>query len=108
MKRISLHILENALEIRRALASMAQLVGASSHNQKVAGSIPSQGTYLGCGLIPSMHMIAGPGVYGRQPIDATLSHKCFSISFPLSLKAMKICPQVRIKKSFISNYVTCD
>ena len=53
MKRISLHILENALEIRRALASMAQLVGASSHNQNVVGLIPGQGTCLGCGSIPS-------------------------------------------------------
>ena len=51
-----------------ALASMAQLVGASSHNRKAAGSIPSQGAYLGCGLDP------GPGACGRQPVNAFFSH----------------------------------
>ena len=62
---------------------MAQLVGALSLNQKVAGSIPSQGTCLGAGLIPSL------GTYGRQPIDVCLSHQCFSLSLPLFLEAMK-------------------
>ena len=35
-----------------ALADVAQLVGAFSHNWRVAGLIPSQGTYLGCGFDP--------------------------------------------------------
>ena len=35
-----------------ALACMVQLVGASTCNQKVAGSIPGQGTCLGCSSIP--------------------------------------------------------
>ena len=35
-----------------SLASVAQLVGALSCNQKVVGSIPGQGTYLGCGFNP--------------------------------------------------------
>ena len=47
-----------------ALASVAWLFGALSHNQTVAGLIPSQGTCLGCGfdlclvqvrVIPSMN-----------------------------------------------------
>ena len=29
-------------------ASMTELVGVSSHNQKIVGSIPGQGTYLDC------------------------------------------------------------
>ena len=33
----------------------------------LVGSIPSQGTYLGCRFDP------GPGAYGRQPIDVSLS-----------------------------------
>ena len=39
-----------------ALAGVAQLAGGPSHNQKVAGSIPSRGTF------------------GRQPIDASVLH----------------------------------
>ena len=35
-----------------ALASVAQLVGALSHNQSVAGSIPSWDAYLGCRFDP--------------------------------------------------------
>ena len=36
---------------------LAQLTGAWSHIPKVAGLIPSQGTYLGCGFDPwSGHM----------------------------------------------------
>ena len=44
---------------------MAQLDGALSHNQKVAGLIPS------------------PGTYGRQPIDASLTS--MFLSFPSSI-----------------------
>ena len=35
------------------LTGVAQLVGCCSAKQKVAGSIPSQGTCLGCGFRPS-------------------------------------------------------
>ena len=38
--------------VHGALASVAQLVGHQTAKQKVAGSIPSQGTGLGCGFIP--------------------------------------------------------
>ena len=43
---------QDSKELGTALAGMAQLVGASSCNQKVAGSIPGQNTYLGCGFDP--------------------------------------------------------
>ena len=52
-----------------ALARVAQLLGALSHNQKVAGLIPRLGTY------------------GRQLIDASLWHQCFSLPLSLSLKS---------------------
>ena len=40
-------------------------------HQKVTGSIPGQGTCLGCGFNPWL------GWYGRQPIGASLSHRFF-------------------------------
>ena len=53
--------------------------------KKVAALIPSQGTYLGVGLLP------GRGAYGSQLISVFLSHQCSSlcVSFPLSLKIDK-------------------
>ena len=84
-------------KLKIPLASVAQLIGASSHKQKVAGSIPGQGTYLGCRFDSHVHTISSLGAYGRQPMDASLSHQCFSASLPLSLKVMKKCPQVRVK-----------
>ena len=51
----------------RALTSVAQLFGHQNKKQKVAGSIPSQGTCLGCGLI----LQSGWGVYKRQLIAAS-------------------------------------
>ena len=70
-----------------ALASMAQLVGALSCGGKVVGSVPSQGTSLGCKFdSQSGHMQ-----------EAT--SRCFSLismfflpsslPLPLALKAMK-------------------
>ena len=39
------------------LAGVAQLVGHRPVNGRVVGSIPSQGTYLGCGFSPLLrHM----------------------------------------------------
>ena len=60
-----------------ALAGMAQLVGAPSLNRKVAGLIPSQGTYPGCGFVPQFRGIQ----------EAT--NQCFSLSLLLFLKATK-------------------
>ena len=50
------------------------------HTPKVCGLMPRRGTYLGCPFIPSPE-------HGNQ---------CFSFPSPFS-KAMKKCPQVRIK-----------
>ena len=41
---------------------MAQLAGATSHNQKVAGLIPGQGIYLGC----SFNVGQGAGMWDPQ------------------------------------------
>ena len=49
------------------LAGVAQWIECRPANQWVAGSIPSQGTYLGCGSGPQL------GVHERQPhIDVSL------------------------------------
>ncbi|KAF6123369.1 C9orf72-SMCR8 complex subunit [Phyllostomus discolor] len=69
---------------------MVRLVGRLSHNQKVVGLKPNQGTCLSSAL--------SPGACERQLIDISLLHQCFSLSWPFSIKAMKKCPQVRIKK----------
>ena len=68
------------------LAGVAWVVGASSCNRKGAGSTSSL------------------GAYGRQPIHASRLHSCFSLSLPLSLKAMKKCPQVRIRRKTKNSY----
>ena len=61
------------------LARVAQSDRASSHNQKAVGSVPGQGTYLGCRFHPR-----------QLPLPSSL---------PLPLKAMgKKCPQERVKK----------
>ena len=57
-----------------ALAGVAQWIECQPMNQKVAGSIPSQGTCLDCG--PGLQLRA----YKRQP-DVSLPHQCFSPSF---------------------------
>ena len=58
-----------------ALASVAQLVGALSQNQKVEGLIPGQRTYLGCRSYP------GLDAYGRQSILLF----CIDVPLPPSL-----------------------
>ena len=55
---------------------VAQLVGACPKHRKVVGSIPGQGTYLGCGFDPSVKVHAG----GSQSMF--LSH--LSVSLCLS------------------------
>ena len=66
-----------------ALAGVAQWIECRPANQRVAGSIPSQDTCLGCGPGPQL------GACKKQPIDVSLAHWCsspsFSPSFPLSL-----------------------
>ena len=58
-------------KLGEALAGVAQLVGSSSCNQKVAGSIPGSGTYNPM----SGHIWEAI----NQPIDASLLHWCFSL-----------------------------
>ena len=52
-------------------------------HQKVGGSIPSQGTYLGC-----VGSVSGQGAYVRQAL-MFLSHTDVSLSLPFSLKIKK-------------------
>ena len=62
-----------------ALAGVAQWVEHRSVNQKVAGSIPGQGTCLRCGLGPS-HLV---------DVSLTqLTHRCVSPSLPPSLSRL--------------------
>ena len=67
-----------------ALAGESQWIECGAVNQRVTGSIPSQGTCLGFGPAPWL------GVCERQPTDVSLSHQCFSPSLspslPFSLK----------------------
>ena len=64
-----------------ALAGVAQWIEHQPVNQRVTGSIPSQGTCLGCG--PGLRY----GACERQPhSDVSLS---LSPSLPLSLKINK-------------------
>ena len=51
-------------------ASMTELVGVSSHNQKIVGSIPGQGTYLVGRFHPRSGSVQSPD--RRQPINASL------------------------------------
>ena len=71
----------------KALAGVAQWIEWWPATQKVADSIPSQGTYLACG--PSPQVV----VCKRQLIDLSLAHWCFSPSLspslPFSLKINK-------------------
>ena len=66
-----------------ALAGAAQWTERRPVNQKVAGSIPGQGTCLGCGPGPQL------GVCKRQPIDVCLTHWCFSPFLPRFLPKSK-------------------
>ena len=45
---------------KHSLAAVAQLVGALSHNRNVAGSIPGQDSYIGCGFGPRSGCIQSP------------------------------------------------
>ena len=67
-----------------ALADVAQWIGCQFENQKVAGSIPSQGTRLVCRPGPQL------GVCKRKPITNGCFSPSLSPSFPLSLKINKL------------------
>ena len=62
-------------KFNRALAGVAQRTECRPADQKMTGSIPSQGTCLGCEPGPQL-------VCERQLIDVSFTHQCFSL--PLS------------------------
>ena len=57
------------------MTGVVQLDGCFPTGQRVAGWIPGHDTGMGCGFIP------GQGMFERQSVDASFSHKCFSPSF---------------------------
>ena len=59
-----------------ALAGVAQWIAHQPENTNVASLIPSQGTCLGCGMVPSWGHVRGNQLM-------YLSH--INVSFPLSL-----------------------
>ena len=63
-------------KLKTALAGVAQWIDCRPANQKVAGSIPSQGTCLCCGPGPQL------GACKRQLIDASPAHRFFSPFLP--------------------------
>ena len=69
----SMYLLETS-----ALAGVAQWIECQPENRRIASSIPSQGTHLGCRPGPQL------GAHERQPhIDVSLP---LSSSLPLSLE----------------------
>ena len=95
-----------------ALASVAQLVGAWSHNQDVTESIPGQGTHLGCNFKPQS--TCGVCDLGYGFVQSLLGHQtpgwmhvrgnqsmllsCIDVSHSPLLSKNKKRPWVRIKK----------
>ena len=65
---------------KEALAGVAQWNEHWPEDRKVASSIPSQGTCLGCGPDPQL------GACKRQSINVSLTHRCFlSLLSPVSI-----------------------
>ena len=87
------------VQIWKGYHTVAQLVGCPPAKWKFAGSIPAQGTFLGCRFGP------GWGMYKRQLINDSLSHQCFSpslsLSFPFPLKINKILKTVKKLNGYI-------
>ena len=82
-----------------ALASVAQLVGVSSCNQRVTGSIPHQDKYIGCGFQSPIQVHMGGNLL------MLLSRINVSLFPFLSLKKQwRRCPQLK-KKYIIIIYI---
>ena len=82
---------------------VAQLVECSPRNQKVAGSIPCQGTCLGCGPGPWL------GACERQPINVSLSmFLSLSFSLPAPLSKNKWNEILKKKKESWDGEITLD
>ena len=65
------------VNIKLAMADVAQRIERQPVNQKFAGSIPGRGRCLGCG--PGPHV----GTCERQLLVVSLTHQCFSPSLSL-------------------------
>ena len=83
-----------------ALVGVAQWIECRLVNQRVAGSVPSQGAYLGCW--PGPHL----GACEKQLIDISLAHQWFSPSLsPFLLLPLKINKKyIFLKKEKCCNY----
>ena len=90
-------------ESNKDLTGAAQWGGCRPAVLRVTDSIPSQGMCLGYWSGPRM------GVRKRQPIDVSLTHRCFSPflspSLPLSLKINKYNLKKKKKKKVMENEV---
>nr|KAF6500946.1 hypothetical protein HJG59_007969 [Molossus molossus] len=75
------------------LADLAQWLECWPVVQRNLGLVPARGRYLSCSLSPAL-----VGLCGRQPLDVSLSRRCFSLLPSLSEQKMEKCPQVRVKK----------
>ena len=73
------HKMTRTKKVSWTVTGVAQLVGRHPAKQKVAGSVPSQGTGLDCGFGPQV------GAYEKQLIHVSLSHRCLSPSLSSSL-----------------------
>ena len=66
------------------------MVGTLSHNQKIAGSIPSEGAYLGFGFHPWFWVHVNPGLGAYEGFQLmSLSATDVSLYLLLSPEAMK-------------------
>lgn len=63
-----------------ALASLAQWFERWPKDRRVPGSIPANGTYLGCGLDFDSLALVGACMGGNQPMCLS----CINVSFSLS------------------------
>ena len=63
---------------------VAQLVGTPSRTQKIVGSIPGQGAYLGWGFEPQLGYIwqTTDRCFSLSLMFLSLCHGCFSLSLP--------------------------
>ena len=77
-----------------SLASIGQLVGALSHNQKVASLIPGQSTY------PDYGFSLQSGRIGEGNLSMFLSHWCFSLSLH---PTFSLTPSLPLASSFPSS-----
>nr|KAF6452893.1 hypothetical protein HJG59_008203 [Molossus molossus] len=66
--------------LKTALAGLAQRLEHRPAVQRDPGSVPTKGMYLGCSLSPAL-----VGSCGWQPLDVSLSRRCFSLSSSLSV-----------------------